>query len=602
MSEEKPKKRILFSSEASFLNTGFSNILRELLPRLVATGKYEIAEMGSYSTQSDPRVESFIKGRWKFYGVQPMTEEENRAFNDPNNQSPRCGGQNTWQFGEGKFPYVLADFKPDFVAEFRDWWMLEFVERSPFFQEKYFKFIAMPTVDALGQKEEWIDTYRNVNLCLSYSDFGVDTLKRHGGIRIYEKPMRPGVDLETFKPRDKLVLKKEWLETEEDIKVIGCCMRNQSRKLFPDAIDAFTIMKEKYAGEPVVDKSVLVLHSSWPDNMYSYDYPRHLHRIHNHYHGLQYYSKKVRDSVLNSFLCHDCGHVFLSYAASLYGKPVEQRGRGPKIYIHCPKCGKHTATTPDTSTGYNREQLAKLYGMYDLFIQVSNSEGCAMPVQECKSCGTMTLVTDYSAMSEKGRFPSEYIHLKDVKEEDYTVHLGGDIIPVGRYYYEPETSCRRAHPDVHALSDLMYKYLANDALREQKNKEARRCAEDNYDWDKLAKEWEYVFDEVKPYDRSQTWDKPHILVPDSDEVEVPSYLNGEALIDFLYLNILKYDIVDPAGKQHWLQQLKMGGNRENLIQHFKQIRRQEINSKNVINRLLANNEKKNGDEIEGELI
>ena len=51
------KKRILFIGEASFLNTGFSTYYRELLPRLAATGKYEIAELGSYAQQSDTRVQ-----------------------------------------------------------------------------------------------------------------------------------------------------------------------------------------------------------------------------------------------------------------------------------------------------------------------------------------------------------------------------------------------------------------------------------------------------------------------------------------------------------------------------------------------------------------
>lgn len=73
------KKRILFVGEASFLNTGFSTYYRELLPRLVATGKYEIAEFGSYARQDDPQVASFIRGRWKFYGNNPMTPEEQEA-------------------------------------------------------------------------------------------------------------------------------------------------------------------------------------------------------------------------------------------------------------------------------------------------------------------------------------------------------------------------------------------------------------------------------------------------------------------------------------------------------------------------------------------
>lgn len=555
----------------------------------------------SYAHQSDPRVYDFIKNRWKFYGVMPETPEEQRKFNDPANQSPRCPGQNTWQFGHGIFDRVCAEFKPDVVCDIRDNWMITWLLDSQFIREKYTKLIFMPTVDSHPQKEEWINDYRNVNLCLSYSDFGIDTLMRYGGIKLYNKPMRPGVELDLFKPMDQIELKKDWLGCKDDVKVITCCMRNQSRKLFPDAIDAFAILKERYKGTPVVDKSVLVLHSSWPDNPYSYDYPRHIERMHNGWHGLQYYSKNVKNSVFNSFMCHDCGHVFLSWAINLYNKPVENRGRGPKIYINCQKCGKKTATTPDTSTGYTREQLARLYAMSDIFLQVSIAEGCSIPIQEAKACGTMCLVTDYSAMSEKGRFPSEYMHLRNVKPEDYTVNRGGDVIPVGRYYYEPETSCRRAHPDVNVMADLMYKYLIDDELRIKMGEEARQCAIDNYDWDKTAKEWEYILDNIKIRDRSEVWDKPHVILPKPDIPTIPLHLNEGDFVDFCYLKILKYPKVDPAGKDHWLNVLKGGANKQQVYDAFVQIVNREINEKNKINELLAA-PGKSEDELGGDIV
>jgi len=48
------KKRILFIGEASPLETGFSNYYRQLLSRLQETGKYDIAELGSYIRHGDP--------------------------------------------------------------------------------------------------------------------------------------------------------------------------------------------------------------------------------------------------------------------------------------------------------------------------------------------------------------------------------------------------------------------------------------------------------------------------------------------------------------------------------------------------------------------
>src|SRR5688572_27198212 len=170
---EEYKKRVLFVGEASFLNTGFSTYYRELLPRLAETGKYEIAEFGSYAHTTDPRAAAFIKGRWEFYGNNPDTEEEQHLFNQGDEAQP---GQNTNQFGKWRFEKVLADFRPDIVIDIRDWWMVSYQERSPF--RKYFKWVVMPTVDSIPQKEEWIQTYRSANYVMAYSDFGIDSLRK----------------------------------------------------------------------------------------------------------------------------------------------------------------------------------------------------------------------------------------------------------------------------------------------------------------------------------------------------------------------------------------------------------------------------------------
>ena len=45
------KKKVLFVSEASYLNTGYATYSREVLKRLHATGKYELAEFSTYGTE-----------------------------------------------------------------------------------------------------------------------------------------------------------------------------------------------------------------------------------------------------------------------------------------------------------------------------------------------------------------------------------------------------------------------------------------------------------------------------------------------------------------------------------------------------------------------
>jgi len=562
------KKRIMFVGEASFLNTGFSTYYRELLPRLAATGKYEIAELGSYAKQDDPRVQEFIAGRWKFYGVMPMNEEEGRAFQQPN-PHPRTRGQNTNQFGEYKFAAAVADFKPDIVIDIRDWWMLEFQERSVF--RPWYKWIVMPTVDAEPQQEEWIQTYENANLVLAYSDYGIHTLRRQSSLatngkrsmKIFPKAMRPGVDIDGFKPVDRASIREHW-NLSADVPVIGTVMRNQSRKLYPDLIDAFAFMKNKYKGEPQVDKSVLLIHSCWPDNMYSFDYPRHVYRL-ERYEWMVNHKKGIRSDILQSLYCHACKETSVTFVMNMFGRPI-QEGR---IKMPCCYCGKTEASPPNTSIGFNREDLSKLYNLMDLYVQCSICEGDGMPIQEAKACGVPTLVVDYTAMREKGRYPN-YSHFEEsgITEENYTCHKGGDVIEVGRYYYEPETSCKRALPDIEDLALKMRNMISDPERIAKLRTEARQCVEENYDWNKIWKQWEYVLDNVKILNREETWDSPISEIEEIKAVPVPANLNDEQYVSWLYLNILKYPSVDTEGAKMWIEHLRQGVTREQLMQQF----------------------------------
>jgi glycosyltransferase involved in cell wall biosynthesis len=116
------KKRILFCSEATFLNTGYATYTREILNYLHNTGKYEIAEMASYGSPEDPRANTIP---WKYYPVIP-------SKNAPPEQHKLYESKGTNQFGEWIFEQVCLDFLPDVVCDIRDFWMLDFAERSPY--------------------------------------------------------------------------------------------------------------------------------------------------------------------------------------------------------------------------------------------------------------------------------------------------------------------------------------------------------------------------------------------------------------------------------------------------------------------------------------
>lgn len=593
------KKRILFVGESSFLNTGFSTIYRELLPRLVATGKYEIAEFGSYADDNHPEVHGFIRNRWKFYGNNPTTPQEQEAFNQPDAAQP---GQNTNQFGRYKFDTVLADFRPDIVVDIRDWWMIAFQERSPF--RKYFSWLVMPTVDSIPQKEEWISTYNGATYVMAYSDFGIDALRKSSprlevrsnppgkpdfiGIdkapgKLHPVPLRPGVDLKTFHPRseeEKAALKTKW-GIKPDIPIILLVQRNQARKRISEVMVAFAKMKIMYPDDEFVQKSILVMHTSWPDNAMSIDFPRAIARIQTGYHGCPVKRKGIIREINSTFMCHNtaCGDVFIAPSINLRQHPV----------IMCPKCGQQTARTPTTGAGITRDQLSEVFGMSDIMVQMSIAEGCGMPVQEAKACGIPVLVTDYAAIAEKGAMP-DYDH---IDKTNYTVHLGGETMDVAYLYEEPETTCWRA---MTSIEDCAHKMAAMLGDRERLTKmglDARQCAEDNYDWEKNWKQWEFILDHITPLDRDNTWDKDMSLI-EIDIQQPPADLNDDDFVVWCYTKLLGYKSehdIDEDGRRNWLQKLAVEASRgvpvEKSRGEIAGYFRQQGEAQNVVERLRA---------------
>ena len=160
------KRRILICGESSWLSTGFAKYNREVLKRLHATGKFEIAEMGSYGNDGSPEIK---KLPWKFYGVLPNNQHEKQMYDsNPHNA-----------FGAYKINAVLADFQPDIVFDARDPWMTLHLQSAKF--RDLFKLALMPTVDSAPQRKDWIrDLFGKADIVTTYSRYGKRVLEKDG--------------------------------------------------------------------------------------------------------------------------------------------------------------------------------------------------------------------------------------------------------------------------------------------------------------------------------------------------------------------------------------------------------------------------------------
>ena len=328
------KKRILFLGEASYIATGFGTYWNEVISRLHKTGEFEIAEQGSYAKDNDPKIQ---KVPWKFYPVQPAPDDKEgmKAF----------GSKRTNQFGEWRFAQVCLDFKPDIVVAIRDDWMDEFVLRSPL--RNKFKFIWMPTIDGIPQKQDWLDHYKQCDKVLTYSRWGYGVLEKDGrpGTNLITVAS-PGVDTDVFKPPEDKRAHKAKFGIDPNAMIVGTVMRNQKRKLYYDLIEAFSqwMRRAKTKGHlALVKNTFLYLHTSYPDQGWDI--------------GAAVKEFKVGNKVIMTYLCQSCGVAFPSFFAG--------------DLAACRKCGKTSAQPPNANNHVSRETLAGIMNMFDLYVQYS---------------------------------------------------------------------------------------------------------------------------------------------------------------------------------------------------------------------------------------
>lgn len=472
------KKRILFCSEATFLNTGYATYTREILNYLHSTNKYIIAELAAYGTPEDPRASSIP---WKYYPAalsNSASEEEKKRF----------ASQPTNQFGEYSFEKTCLEFLPDIVCDIRDFWMMDFIERSPF--RKYFKWCIMPTVDAAPQARQWIATYQTADACLSYSDWAGGVLKNQSGGKINYLGSAPPSAHEAYRPSENKDELRKSLGIDQDAKIVGTVMRNQRRKLYPDLFCAFRKLLDKSNNDPSLK---LYCHTSYPDM--GWDIPE----------LLQQYNLSSR--VLFTYVCQDTKKPFVS----LFRGAIAES----------PFTGKFNSCLSNVKQGLSYEDLSNIINCFDIYIQHANCEGFGLPQVEAAACAVPVIGTDYSAM------------------ESVIRQLGGIPIKPASLYKEMETGCMRAVPDNDLTAEKLKEFFEMPkAMRRKIGFETRQKFLEHFQWNKSGKMWEDYFDSVELLPPEESWlSVPNIKNPASKNIDL-SKITHQQLANWLILNVL----------------------------------------------------------------
>jgi len=470
----KRKPRILWMGEATFLNTGYGVYGKEVLSRLHDTGKYEIAELGGYGHFADQQANDIP---WTYYGCMPDTPKDNDKYTS---QSPN-------QWGLWKFEDICLDFKPDIVLDIRDWWMVEYVSRSPF--RHHFHWGIMPTIDSAPQMEQWLATYLDADSVCAYSTFGRDTMLHDTNSRINFCGLAPpAANYEYLKPVSDKRRHKEAMGFEPNVKIVGTIMRNQKRKLYPDLLQAFKLFLEQYPS--VGHDTFLYLHVSYPD--IGWDIPRLIRE------------SGIGHKVMCTYICHQCQHVFPSF----FHDAVQT----------CSKCGQPSARLPSNHRGATTRDLAAIINCFDVYVQYSICEGFGMPQVEAAACGVPVMSVDYSAM------------------ESVVRNLKGTPIEVQRLFRESETHAYRALPNNQALADHLGRFLSKpESLRLKAGRDAYLACRKHYDWSRTTKVWEKIIDGVELRPLEETWNSPPRII--DPNLNIPDSLSAENFVRWGVANI-----------------------------------------------------------------
>jgi hypothetical protein len=142
-------------------------------------------------------------------------------------------------------------------------------------------------------------------------------------------------------------------------------------------------------------------------------------------------------------------------------------------------------TFSSVTNGVSTEQLAKIYNLFDIYVQYSICEGFGCPQTEAGACGLPVFTVNYSAMC------------------DIVKKLEAVSIQPKSYFKELETKAIRVYPDNDQLTDEIIK-MCKMPIEERlaKGIRTRQLTEKYYNWDDIAKKWEKHLDHIDDTYRS----------------------------------------------------------------------------------------------------
>lgn len=508
------KKTVVFHSNNSRMFTGFGKNAKNVLRYLYKTGKYNIVEFANSKHKDDPELKTLP---WKAIGTLP---ELNKLQSFASDQTKVRSAA----YGLIEIDSLIEEVKPDFYIGVEDIWAL-----APLVQRKWWNENCMiwTTLDSLPLYIDAIKIIPKVKHYYAWASFAGKEAERLGYPEGSIKTLRGATQTSSFfrlKDDDRASLRKEFGLSNEFI--IGFVFRNQLRKSVPNLLQGFKIFKEK---NPKV-KTKLLLHTHWSEG---WDIPKLIKD-----------NELNNEDVLTTYFCKKCKQFEV--------KPF----KGQKI--KCRFCdGTDTVETTNITHGVSETQLNEVYNLIDVYCHPFTSGGQEIPVTEAKLTELITLVTNYSC------------------GEDFCTEESGGMPLNWKPYYEPGTNFIKATTLPESIAEKIERvYKMPLSKRQEMGKKARQFVLENLSAEIIGRQLEQIIDNsscVKwNYNCEFVQRNPNYQPPNIDS-------DVEWLID-IYKNILLMTVdANDDGLKNWLNLLKNGRQREEILDYFQKVAIKENN-------------------------
>lgn len=517
------KKKIILQTNNPILKTGLAENGRLLMKYLLSKkDKYDLVYYMSQTNVGDP-----ILGMMpcKSYGCIPNDPQIIQQLNnDP-------GRARNVAYGSYYIDEVIKNEKPDILWESDDIWSTPF---NDYFEKPWSKMINIilhKTIDSRPILEDAFRQAKNTKNYFTWAKFAELEMKKFSNDYSHVRTIYGAFDTSIFHPiskQEKLDLRKKF-NIDLNTMIFFYLSRNQLRKFFPQCIEAFAAFKKEYPHA----NAKIHFHTSFSEKGQGWDIPK-----------LMNYYRIRKEDVLCTYVCKNCGQW---HVASYEGED-----------INCKYCkAEKSMITPNIVHGVSDHEMSYLYGLSDASPNGFTSGGLERGQASAMLCGLPTAATNYSCGEDYCILP--FVHRLNFHT-----------------YYEPGTNFIKASTDINSIKNFMaFIYKMSEKEKQGIGEKSREWAAKTFSIETIGRQWEEIFDNIKPINWSSISLEPKAKNP---SYPMPQVESDDEFIDLLYKNILYMDEpINGQGHLHWFNRLKNGIKREEVYSYFIKVANEENN-------------------------